>query len=173
MSKIIRKRVSALLVSALMVASSVTVTSGSFFVEAAGSTVTIGKTLETSVPNPEDKDNPLNADKCTYMCKAATDEYTSFTDTKGKSPADIYGDSITTLQFNLKSDQMVTDFSYYFGASDTKANGYWWGFEKTDSKGAIKCTPYAKEFSVVIELPSSVDKELTKVPVPELLYRTD
>jgi hypothetical protein len=32
MSKIIRKRVSALLVSALMVASSVTVTSGSFFV---------------------------------------------------------------------------------------------------------------------------------------------
>lgn len=40
MSKIIRKRVSALLVSALMVASSVTVTSGSFFVEAAGSTVT-------------------------------------------------------------------------------------------------------------------------------------
>ena len=54
MSKIIRKRVSALLVSALMVASSVTVTSGSFFVEAAGSTVTIGKTLETSVPNPED-----------------------------------------------------------------------------------------------------------------------
>ena len=128
MSKIIRKRVSALLVSALMVASSVTVTSGSFFVEAAGSTVTIGKTLETSVPNPEDKDNPLNADKCTYMCKAATDEYTSFTDTKGKSPADICGDSITTLQFNLKSDQMVTDFSYYFGASDTKANGYWWGF---------------------------------------------
>ena len=161
MSKIIRKRVSALLVSALMVASSVTVTSGSFFVEAAGSTVTIGKTLETSVPNPEDKDNPLNADKCTYMCKAATDEYTSFTDTKGKSPADICGDSITTLQFNLKSDQMVTDFSYYFGASDTKANGYWWGFEKTDSKGAIKCTPYAKEFSVVIELPSSVAKELT------------
>mgnify|MGYP007047877920 CR=1 FL=1 len=129
MSKIIRKRVSALLVSALMVASSVTVTSGSFFVEAAGSTVTIGKTLETSVPNPEDKDNPLNADKCTYMCKAATDEYTSFTDTKGKSPADICGDSITTLQFNLKSDQMVTDFSYYFGASDTKANGYWWGFD--------------------------------------------
>lgn len=161
MSKIIRKRVSALLVSALMVASSVTVTSGSFFVEAAGSTVTIGKTLETSVPNPEDKDNPLNADKCTYMCKAATDAYTSFTDTKGKSPADICGDSITTLQFNLKSDQMVTDFSYYFGASDTKANGYWWGFEKTDSKGAIKCTPYAKEFSVVIELPSSVAKELT------------
>ena len=101
-----------------------------FFVEAAGSIVTIGKTLETSVPNPEDKDNPLNADKCTYMCKAATDKYTSFTDTKGKSPADICGDSITTLQFNLKSDQMVTDFSYYFGASDTKANGYWWGFEK-------------------------------------------
>lgn len=161
MSKIIRKRVSALLVSALMVASSVTVTSGSFFVEAAGSTVTIGKTLETSIPNPDDKDNPLNADKCTYLCKAATDKYTSFTDTEGKSPADIYGDSITTLQFNLKSDQMVTDFSYYFGASDTKANGYWWGFEKTDSKGAIKCTPYAKEFSVVIELPSSVAKELT------------
>ena len=67
MSKIIRKRVSALLVSALMVASSVTVTSGSFFVEAAGSTVTIGKTLETSIPNPDDKDNPLNADKCTYL----------------------------------------------------------------------------------------------------------
>jgi len=101
MSKIIRKRVSALLVSALMVASSVTVTSGSFFVEAAGSTVTIGKTLETSVPNPEDKDNPLNADKCTYMCKAATDEYTSFTDTKGKSPADICGDSRDAAQYGI------------------------------------------------------------------------
>ena len=139
MSKIIRKRVSALLVSALMVASSVTVTSGSFFVEAAGSTVTIGKTLETSVPNPDPKvKDPLNVDKCTYMCKAATDENTSFTDTKGKSPADIYGDSITTLQFNLKSDQMVTDFSYYFGASDTKANGYWWGFEKTVLRKAME-----------------------------------
>ena len=163
MSKVIRKRVSALLMSAVMATSSVAVASGSFMVAnaAEGETVNIGKTLATSIPNPDDKDNPLNADKCTYLCKSKTDDYTSFTDTEGKSPADIYGDSITSLQFNLKSDQMVTDFSYYFGATDTKANGYWWGFEETDSKGAIKCKPYAKEFSVVVELPSSVAKELS------------
>lgn len=163
MSKVIRKRVSALLMSAVMATSSVAVASGSFMVAnaAEGETVNIGKTLATSIPNPDDKDNPLNADKCTYLCKSATDKYTSFTDTEGESPADIYSDSITSLQFNLKSDQMVTDFSYYFGATDTKANGYWWGFEETDSKGAIKCKPYAKEFSVVVELPSSVAKELS------------
>ena len=69
MSKVIRKRVSALLMSAVMATSSVAVASGSFMVAnaAEGETVNIGKTLATSIPNPDDKDNPLNADKCTYL----------------------------------------------------------------------------------------------------------
>lgn len=165
MSKITRKRVSALLVSAVMATTSLAVTSGSsFFVNAAeGKTVSVGKTLATSIPNPDPKEtDPLNAEECTYICKSEVDDYTAFTDTQGKSPADLYGDSITSLQFNLKADQMVTNFSYYFGASDTKANGYWWGFEKVTEDGEAKqCTPYAKEFSVVVELPSSVAEELT------------
>lgn len=63
MSKVIRKRVSALLMSAVMATSSVAVASGSFMVAnaAEGETVNIGKTLATSIPNPDDKDNPLNA----------------------------------------------------------------------------------------------------------------
>ena len=62
MSKVIRKRVSALLMSAVMATSSVAVASGSFMVAnaAEGETVNIGKTLATSIPNPDDKDNPLH-----------------------------------------------------------------------------------------------------------------
>ncbi len=165
MSKITRKRVSALLVSAVMATTSLAVTSGSsFFVNAAeGKTVSIGKTLATSQTNPDDKDHPLNEKNCTYMCKAKTDTWTLFTDTTGKSPADIYGENITSLQFNFKSDQMVTDFSYYVGASDTKDNDYWWDIKKlTGEEEAPQVHPYAKEFSVVVNFPASVTEELAK-----------
>ncbi|MGN1403121.1 MAG: DUF5620 domain-containing protein [Ruminococcus sp.] len=160
MSKTFHKRVKALVISAVMAASSVAVTSGgSFFAEAAGTEVSVGKTLETSQTNPDDPDHPLNETKCTYLCKAATDEWTSFTDTTGKSPKDILGtDSPTTLQFNLKADQMVTDFSYYFGCSADESHDWWWDTNTLTSDGeAIQCHPYASEFSVVVKLPSYID----------------
>lgn len=158
MSKTFHKRVKALLVSAVMAASSIAVTSGgAFFVEAAGSEVAIGKTLVTADPDPENpKGDPLNATECTFMCKAATDTWTKFTDTKGKSPEDLLGtDSPKTLQFNLKADQMVTDFSYYFGCAADEAHDYYWDTNTLTEDGeAIQCHPYATEFSVVVEIPS-------------------
>ncbi|WP_298482343.1 DUF5620 domain-containing protein [uncultured Ruminococcus sp.] len=158
MSKTFHKRVKALLVSAVMAASSVAVTSGgAFFVEAAGSEVAIGKTLVTADPDPENpKGDPLNATECTFMCKAATDTWTKFTDTKGKSPEDLLGtDTPKTLQFNLKADQMVTDFSYYFGCAADEAHDYYWDTNTLTEDGeAIQCHPYATEFSVVVEIPS-------------------
>lgn len=158
MSKTFHKRVKALLVSAVMAASSVAVTSGgAFFVEAAGSEVAIGKTLVTADPDPENpKGDPLNATECTFMCKAATDTWTKFTDTKGKSPEDLLGTATPkTLQFNLKADQMVTDFSYYFGCAADEAHDYYWDTNTLTEDGeAIQCHPYATEFSVVVEIPS-------------------
>lgn len=160
MSKTFHKRVRALLVSAVMVASSVAVTSGGgFLAEAAGGTVSIGKTLVTSIPNPENpKSDPTNVEECTYMCAAKVDKYTAFSDTQPKGIVDIYGEGIKTLQFNLKADQMVTDFSYYFGCSADEAHDYYWDTNSlTSDREAVKCTPYAKEFSVVVELPSYAD----------------
>lgn len=159
MSKTFHKRVKALLVSAVMAASSVAVTSGgAFFVEAAGSEVAIGKTLETSQTDPDDPDHPLNETKCTYMCAPEENQWTAFTDTPGKTPADVFGTGIKTLQFNLKADQMVTDFSYYFGASTKVKPKYWWDTNSLTEDGeAIKCHPYATEFSVVVKLDSTVD----------------
>lgn len=158
MSKTFHKRVKALLVSAVMAASSVAVTSGgAFFVEAAGSEVAIGKTLVTADPDPKNpKGDPLNATECTFLCKSATDAWTKFTDTKGKSPEDLLGtDSPKTLQFNLKADQMVTDFSYFFGCSADEDHDYWWDTGMVTEDGeAVKCHPYASEFSVVVEIPS-------------------
>lgn len=158
MSRTFHKRVKALLVSAVMAASSVAVTSGgAFFVEAAGSEVAIGKTLVTADPDPENpKGDPLNATECTFMCKAATDTWTKFTDTKGKSPEDLLGTATPkTLQFNLKADQMVTDFSYYFGCAADEDHGHYWDTNTLTEDGeAIQCHPYATEFSVVVEIPS-------------------
>lgn len=158
MSKTFHKRVKALLVSAVMAASSIAVTSGgAFFVEAAGSEVAIGKTLVTADPDPKNpKGDPLNATECTFMCKAATDTWTKFTDTKGKSPEDLLGTATPkTLQFNLKADQMVTDFSYYFGCAADEAHDYYWDTNTLTEDGeAIQCHPYATEFSVVVEIPS-------------------
>lgn len=161
MSKTFHKRVKALLISVVMAASSVAVTSGgTFFAEAAGSEVTVGKTLKTANPDPKNpKGDPLNAKECTYMCKAKTDEWTTFTDTSGKSPKDLLGtDSPKTLQINLKADQMVTDFSYYFGCAADEAHDYYWDTNSLTEDGeAIQCHPYASEFSVVIEIPSYAD----------------
>lgn len=161
MSKSFYKRARALLVSAVMAASSVAVcvSSSSLVLAASSKVVTIGKTLETSISNAEDPDHPTNEKNCTYLCKAATDEWTSFTDTSGTSPEDLLGtSSVTTLQFNLKAEQMVTDFSYYFGISADKSHSYWWDTNSTTSDGqAVKCTPYASEFSVVVSIPSYAD----------------
>lgn len=160
MNKTFHKRVKALLVSAVMAASSVAVTSGgAFFAEAAGSEVSVGKTLATANPDPKNpKGDPLNAKDCTFLCKAATDTWTKFTDTQGKSPEDLLGTGVKTLQFNLKADQMVTDFSYFFGCSADEDHDYWWDTgQVTDDGEAVKCTPYASEFSVVVEVPSYAD----------------
>lgn len=164
MSKVVHQRVKALLVSAVMAVSSVAVTSvGSIFATAAGTTVTVNKSLESSIEDPEDPDHPQNESKCTYFCKKATDTWTKYTDTKGKAPVDLLGKGVTTLQFNLKADQMVTEFAYYFGATDTEDNNYWWDIKKDQNlKEAPKCTPFATEFSVVIEIPSRIAKELEK-----------
>lgn len=159
MSKTFHKRVRALLVSAVMTATSVAVTSaGGFFAEAAGGNVTINKTLQSSITNPDDADHPTNETDCTYMCAKATNEYTSFSDTAPKGIVDLYGEGITTLQFNLKADQMVTDFAYYFGCSADKTHSYWWDTNSMSPDGeALRCTPFASEFSIVIELPSYAD----------------
>ena len=54
MSKTIQKRVQAVLLSAVMAATSLAVTSASgIFADAAGKTYQINKTLETSIPDPE------------------------------------------------------------------------------------------------------------------------
>lgn len=140
MSKTFHKRVKALLVSAVMAASSVAVTSGgAFFVEAAGTEVSINKTLETSIPDASDPNHPQNEDSCTYF---------------NYKLADTFGENIKSLQFNFEAEQMVTDFSYYFGISldDTP---WWWDTSAItgDKKNAaIKCTPYASSFSVSIDL---------------------
>lgn len=153
MSKTIQKRVQAVLLSAVMAATSLAVTSASgIFADAAGKTYQINKTLETSIPDPDDPDTPKNQQKCTFMCKASTDTWTPFTDTKGKGIEDLFGTGIKTFQLNFKSDKLVTNFSYYFGCSADKAHSYYW-----DIGEAIACTPYATEFSVVIEVPSYAD----------------
>lgn len=153
MSKTIRKRVQAVLLSAVMAATSLAVTSVSgIFADAAGKTYQVNKTLETSIPDPDDPDTPKNQQKCTFMCKASTDTWTPFTDTKGKGIEDLFGTGIKTFQLNFKSDKLVTNFSYYFGCSADKAHSYYW-----DIGEAIACTPYATEFSVVIEVPSYAD----------------
>ena len=61
MSKVVRQRVKALLVSAVMAVSSVAVTSvGSIFATAAGTTVTVNKSLESSIEDPEDPDQSVH-----------------------------------------------------------------------------------------------------------------
>ena len=112
MSKTIQKRVQAVLLSAVMAATSLAVTSASgIFADAAGKTYQINKTLETSIPDPDEPDTPKNQQKCTFMCKASTDTWTPFTDTKGKGIKDLFGTGIKTFQLNFKSDKLVTNFS--------------------------------------------------------------
>ena len=126
MTKAFHTRARALLVSAVMAVSSCAVTStGSLFANAAGKTYTVNKTLASSIGNPEDEEHPLNETECTFMLAPEANQYTSFTDTPGKTPADLLGTGIKTLKFNLKADDMVTDFSYFFGASADSAHGYW------------------------------------------------
>lgn len=155
MMKTMRKRASAFVVSAVMAASSLSVlTSGSLPVLAATSASAINKTLATAV-NSEDPDHPANETDCTFMCKEKTDEWTTFTDTTGVGPATFLGtEEVTTLKFNFKSEEYVTQFSYYFGCAADKAHAYWWDYKDPQTDEAYECHPYAKEFSIVIEIPS-------------------
>ncbi len=152
--KTMRKRASALIVSAVMAASTLSVmTAGSLPVLAAGSASSINKVLPTAISS-DDPDKPQNQTDCTFQCAAKTDKYTEWTDTNGSGPATFLGtDSVKTLQFNFKSEDYVTQMSYYFGCAADKAHGYWWDYKDPETKEAYECHPYAKEFSIVIEVP--------------------
>lgn len=151
----LRKRTSALIMSAVMAATSLSVlTAESLPVLAATSASSINKTLPTAI-NSDDPDKPANQQECTFQCAAKTDDYTEWTDTSGAGPATFLGtDSITTLQFNFEAEDVVTQFSYYFGCAADKSHNYWWDYKDPETDEAYKCTPYAKSFSVVIEIPS-------------------
>lgn len=157
MMKSIRKRTSALIVSAVMAASTLSVlTAESLPVSAftATSASSINKTMPTAV-NSDDPDTPANQTECTFQCAAKTDAYTAWTDTSGKGPATFLGsESVKTLQFNFKADAIVTQFSYYFGCAADKSHDYWWDYKDPKTDEAYECHPYATEFSVVIEIPS-------------------
>lgn len=161
MTKTFHKRAKALLMSAVMAATSGVVTAaGSLFVSAAG-TYAANKVLESSVTEAG-SDSPSNEEECTFMMALEENQYTSFTDTPGYTPADLLGTGITTLKFNLKAadGEMVTEFSYFFGASADQAHGYWWDTNSLTEDGeAIKCTPYANEFSVVVTMDPCVELE--------------
>ena len=90
-------------------------------------------TGEGAFPDPSNPSTPTYKDACTYTGLMS----------------DIFGSgenhtTFTTLQFNFKADEEVTNFSYYFGINlDEKP---WW----TDL--SKECTPYASEFSVVVNV---------------------
>ncbi|MDD6429732.1 MAG: DUF5620 domain-containing protein, partial [Ruminococcus sp.] len=125
-----KKRVFAAVMSVAMLGTSIAATP---IVWAAGNEISVNKTLEVAIANPTDPDTPTNKDACTYTGLMS----------------DIFGSgenhtTFTTLQFNFKADEEVTNFSYYFGINldDTP----WW----TDL--SKECTPYASEFSVVVNV---------------------
>ena len=89
---------------------------------AAGNEISVNKTLEVAIPDPSNPSTPTNKDACTYTGLMS----------------DIFGSgenhtTFTTLQFNFKADEEVTNFSYYFGINlDEKP--YWTDLSK-------ECTP--------------------------------
>lgn len=125
-----KKRAFAAVMSVAMLGTSMAATP---IVWAAGNEISVNKTLEVAIPNPSNPSTPTNKDACTYTGLMS----------------DIFGSgenhtTFTTLQFNFKADEEVTNFSYYFGV-DLDADPWW-----TDL--ANECTPYASEFSVVISV---------------------
>ena len=125
-----KKRAIAAVMSVAMLGTSMAATP---IVWAAGNEVSVNKTLEVAIANPKDPDTPLNKEDCTYTGLLS----------------DIFGSgenhtTFTTLQFNFKADEEVTNFSYYFGINLDAAP--WW----TDL--SKECTPYASEFSVVVNV---------------------
>ncbi|MBQ8725299.1 MAG: DUF5620 domain-containing protein [Oscillospiraceae bacterium] len=87
-------------------------------------------------------------------------------DTYKSLTSDIADGGVKTLQFNFSADVNVGEFVYYFGASlaadpwycETKADGVTIGPQEKDANGdpinsgSFTCYPYAKEFSVVLDL---------------------
>lgn len=123
-----KKRAFAAVMSAAMLSTTLVATP---IVWAANKTVTVGKTLEVAIPNPSNPDVPTNKDACTY-----TGLMSDLTGT-GESHT-----TLTSLQFNFKAEEEVSNFSYYFGIN-LDADPWWTGTSK-------ECTPYASEFSVVV-----------------------
>lgn len=125
-----KKRAIAAVMSVAMLGTSMAATP---IVWAAGNEISVNKTLEVAIPDPSNPSTPTNKDACTYTGLMS----------------DIFGSgenhtTFTTLQFNFKADEEVTNFSYYFGINlDEKP---WW----TDL--SKECTPYASEFSVVVNV---------------------
>lgn len=125
-----KKRAIAAVMSVAMLGTSMAATP---IVWAAGNEVSVNKTLEVAISDPKNPDTPTNKDACTYTGLLS----------------DIFGSgenhtTFTTLQFNFKADEEVTNFSYYFGINLDAAP--WW----TDL--SKECTPYASEFSVVVNV---------------------
>lgn len=123
-----RKRAAAAVVSAAMLSTTLVATP---IVWAADKTVTVNKTLEVAIPNPNDPDTPLNKDACTYTGLMS--------DLTGSGESHT---TLTSLQFNFTAEEEISNFSYYFGIN-LDAAPWWTGTSK-------ECTPYASEFSVVV-----------------------
>lgn len=127
-----RKRLGAILVSAAMLAGMTTVASSpmttAIVADAAGSTVTVGKTFE--IPLTNGKGDVTNKEEVTYSA-----------DVKSLATS-----GIKTLQFNLSAETAVAQFVYFMGISLDKAP--WW----ENVADGVTCTPYADKFSIVIDL---------------------
>lgn len=154
MTKTFMKRVSAAFLGTLMAAGVLSAFPADLAARAAaGDNLPMTLAAPVKAAGAALDDPPTNEDDCTYLCKNAIDQYDTLkiTDTPGYSPSDLYGSSISTLQFNFEAadpDAIVTNFSYYFGCSADKAHSYYVDLKDNE------CTPYAHEFSVVVKIPA-------------------
>ena len=100
---------------------------------AAGKTITVGQELAIPIKNASGK--VTNEDETTCV----------------QTVSDLAESGIKTLQFNLSASSEVAEFVYYSGISTTEEDVWW-----ANVADGVKCTPYATEFSVVIDY-SDVD----------------
>ena len=126
------KRLGAILVSAAMLTGMTAVASSpmatSITADAAGDTVTVGKTFE--IPLTNGKGDVTNKDEVTYSA-----------DVKSLATS-----GIKTLQFNLSAETSVAQFVYFMGISLDKDP--WWA----NVADGVTCTPYSDKFSIVVDL---------------------
>lgn len=132
------KRLGALMIGAAMLTTTVAA-SGLMSVAtitadaAAGKTITVGQELAIPIKNASGK--VTNEDETTCV----------------QTVSDLAESGIKTLQFNLSASSEVAEFVYYSGISTTEEDVWW-----ANVADGVKCTPYATEFSVVIDY-SDVD----------------